>query len=771
MDLRLLALGGALGAACYSPPATQSCQVRCSPGDQCPEGLECRDDGFCYVPGDQACPPPDGAAFAQLAAGGSFTCGIDPDDLLWCWGSNSFGQIGAASAELQEPVPRSVTAAGVDGWAAVAAGRFHACAIAEPSREIYCWGLDADGQLGDGSLTDGTRPTPDEVAEPGPWELLAAGDHTTCAVRNGELWCWGADYAGQVGDGDPGGTEHTPVRIGTDADWVALTGSRSHTCGIRDESGVRRLYCWGDDAGLGIDPPPGAPVAVPTRVEHPADVVWQVASAGSYFTCAIDDEGALWCWGLDDFWQLGDDVSASEPTPVLVDASRVWNDVSAGDEHVCALTGTELSCWGRSEAGQAGVRAPRIRKDETIDPGRAWTRIDAGRVHTCAIDTTGDTFCWGDNGDGQLGTGAAGDAYQPRLIDDTRDWTFVAAGETATCGIIADGTLECWGLDVEGLLGAAGDRATPAPVAHAALAGLDWTEVAVGEDHACAISGTEQLWCWGRSQEKQLGNGTIGPGNDPVLSLGAWTDVAVGSLYTCGITGGALWCWGYNEDGRTGELATAGTSVDGFMVGSGFDDVSTGDRHACGARSDGVGVCWGLNRCNTVASPGGEVATLPTTQQDGGWETIEAAWVDDAAFNIGINTTGNARAWGCAESGRLGNGNATTDQASPDTLALGNWTAVSVGGPLGCGIRAAGELYCWGDGSFGARGDGSDADTADPSRIMAATTGWQHVSVGQKHMCAIDADSSLWCWGDDTALQLGAGLGMTPTPQPVSLPD
>jgi alpha-tubulin suppressor-like RCC1 family protein len=768
VDLRLLAVGGALAAACYTPPVTASCEVRCSSGGDCPEGLECRVDGFCYVPGDQACPPPDGAAFAQLAAGGGFTCGIDPEHLLWCWGSSSFGQIGSATAELQEPVPRNVTAAGVDGWAAVAAGRFHACAIAEPSYEILCWGLDADGQLGDGSPADGTRSMPAPIDEPGPWDELVAGEHTTCALKSGELWCWGADYAGQVGDGDPGNTEHAPLRVGDDADWVAISASYSHTCGLRDEAGVRRLYCWGDDAGLGIDPPPTQPVAVPTRVEHPGDLGWQAVSTGAYFTCAIDDGGALWCWGLDDFWQLGDDVSAVEATPALVDDTSAWLEVSAGHEHVCAITGTALFCWGRSEAGQTGVRAPRSADRDQIDGN--WSHVEAGFAHTCAVDTTGQSYCWGDNGDGQLGTGVAGDAYQPRLIDDTRDWTFVSAGETATCGIIADGTLECWGLDVEGLFGASGDRTLPAPIAHASLSGVDFSEVAVGEDHACAITSAQQLWCWGRSQEKQLGNGSIGPGNEPVLSLGVWSDVAVGSLYTCGVTGGDLWCWGYNEDGRTGELGTAGTSIDGYMIGTGYADVSTGDRHACGARTDGVAACWGLNRCNAVATSG-EGATIPTSQQGSNWETIEAAWVDDNAFNLGINDTGNALAWGCAESGRLGTGDPITDRASPFALSLGNWTAVSVGGPLGCGIRGAGELYCWGDGSFGARGDGTDADTANPSRIMASTTGWQAVSVGQKHMCAIDEQSSLWCWGDDTALQLGAGIGMTPSPQAVVLPD
>lgn len=773
MVFRLLAAVGAVAAlaSCYSPPVTASCEVRCAPDNACPEGLECNlTDRFCHLPGDaDACPPPDGAALGTLAAGGGFTCGIDPDHGLWCWGSNAFGQIGAASAELQEPLPRFVTAAGVTGWSDLAAGGAHACAIAEPTGALYCWGLDADGQLGDGSPGDGTTSAPGEIAEPGPWDEVVAGEHHTCARKSGELWCWGANYAGTVGNGDLDNTVHTPTRVLTTDDWIAVDASRSHTCGIRDEAGTRRLYCWGDDAALGITPTPIDPVPVPTEVPHPVgDRTWARITTGAYFTCAIDSTSALWCWGYDDYWEMGDETGQIEPQPALVDEQQTWTAVSAGTNHLCAIAGTALACWGRGQAGQIGARIERAGRGGPL--AGAWTSVDAGRAHTCATSEEGDASCWGDNGDGELGTGEAGDAYAPVLVDDTRAWTAVSAGDTATCGIV-DGDLECWGLDIEEIFGNPGDRMRPQLIAYPELAPLDWAEIQVGSLHACAITTSQALWCWGRGDDGQLGNSFEGTSNAPVLSLGAWSDVAVGNLYTCGLTGGDLWCWGYNENGRTGELATDGTVVLGHMVGSGYADVSTGNMHACAVMTSGAGVCWGLNQCHVVASTGLGDPTIPTSQQGSGWLTIETSWDDTLPHNTGIGPAGLASSWGCADSGRLGNGDPNTDQMAPDALALGNWSAVSVGGPIGCGIRGVGELWCWGDGSFGVRGDASDGDTADPVRILPSMSGWQHVSVGLRHICAIDMQSSLWCWGDNSAMQVGQGLGMTPVPQAVMLPD
>jgi len=767
VDYRLLATTGLLAlAACYTPPVTASCEVRCSTDGECPEGLTCNAaDQFCHLPGDGAgdlCPP--GGTVAELtglAAGGNFTCGIDGDKQLWCWGGNNEGQIGTGHTERQIPIPGNVISAGVEGWRQVATGLSHACAIAEPSGALYCWGRDADGQLGDGSA-DIARNTPLEIEEPGPWDYVATGSYTTCAIKAGELWCWGQNYRGMLGDGNPGGIVDIPQRVGQDADWIAVDGSYSHTCGIRGSGDSGELWCWGDDDALGVDPPPVMP-SVPQHVDHPQGLTWTHVSTGAFFTCAIDSMGSLLCWGNNDYWNLGRDGEVA-PTPEIRDDSRDYTAVSAGDEHACAIAGNQLYCWGHSLVGETGTRIERVALQDPL-PGM-WKAVDAASHHTCAVDMENEVFCWGDNGDGQLGTGVAGDAYQPTLVDD-REWSEVSAGPTGTCGITA-GEIWCWGLGDEQIFGDVDDRTRPEVIGNVSLQTLSWRTVEVGAWHMCGITESEELWCWGHGDQGALGGGPTQVPNAPVRSNGAWTDVDVSYYYTCAITGQALYCFGLDNMGRTGDPAANGTVVTDHQVPGAFVDVALGHNYACGILSDGTMQCWGENRCNVVAPDQINEAVAPTPVPGTGWTSIELSFDDYQPFNVAL-AGANASSWGCDDSGRLGIGGAG-DQTTPTPLMIDDgWTQVTAGRTFGCGLRGAGELYCWGNGEDGVLGGGTDLDVASPQRV-GETSGWKKVAAGSKHMCAIAADDSLWCWGDNSQLQLGIALGMSAEPQAVVLP-
>jgi alpha-tubulin suppressor-like RCC1 family protein len=772
--MRLL-IGMIALAACYSPPSASDCAVRCEvPDGPCPEGTTCQADGFCHASADEeACTGGPGANLHGLSAGRGFTCGIDSDQQLWCWGANAFGQLGIGSEELRVEVPVQVTAPAVESWREVAAGSAHTCAI-DDDAGLWCWGSDADGQLGDGDADDGAITRPQRIAEDGPWEDVVAGEFHTCARKAGQLWCWGASYAGQVGGGVIGSVQRTPIEAVAGAtDWTFVDVGFNNTCGIRGGD----LYCWGDEAVQANDPPIG-PTATPQLVEHPVSGrAWLQVAVGRDFACAIDDNVDLWCWGFNDHLELGIQQGVAL-TPELVDDELRWMSITAGWHHACALSeGDVLHCWGWSDKGQTGVRTVSRVLDDPIDG--AWTEVTTGVFHTCGV-RAGEAFCFGDNGDGELGAGVAGDAYEPRQVGGAPvEWTQVSAGQTITCAVAAGGTLFCWGAGDEGVLGTATDVVTPTPIANATLASQVWRQVAVDSTHACAVTTAGALWCWGRGDESQLGGGFTSS-NEPVEvavidPATEWTEVGVGSRYTCARDNAtALWCWGLNDQNRVGDPSNVGSSIDvPFRVGGGSSAMTVGQAHACGiTNADGQLYCWGWNRRNAVDDMNTDLGIAPpqSVEVDGTLGVFMAADAssDDVAHTCGITTGGSLYCWGAGDGGRLGTGDAA-DKTLPALVEQDMWEDVTTGGPMSCGRRAGGELWCWGSGVLGIRGDGTANDALEPARVGSAG-GWRDVSAGVGHVCAIDADRALWCWGDDSSLQLGAGLGMSAMPVAVQLP-
>lgn len=345
---------------------------------------------------------------------GSLTCGVKDDGTIWCWGnSDEGGQLGDGTTRPRER-PGEVTMPDGIEFAEVGVGEFHVCAL-DSAGAPWCWGKNKLRQLGDG--TRDNRGVPGRVALPAGVSFLkmSVGGYHTCGLdADGSAWCWGYNAMGQTGAGGR----------------------------VRESSVV--------------------------EVSPPAGLTFSAISAGGYHSCALADDGSVWCWGSNTSGQLGDGSSGNRsrsrrlhPTAVSLPAGTVLTEISAGGvgtgDHTCALTSEGSAwCWGYSIALGDGTDynlvggGPLGPVPVAMPPQVVFESIDAGGEHTCALASGGGVWCWGTSINGQLGdgNGAGGASPVAVALPPDEDFTAVAAGDYHACALTTDGAVWCWGYDL-----------------------------------------------------------------------------------------------------------------------------------------------------------------------------------------------------------------------------------------------------------------------------------------------------------------------------------
>jgi alpha-tubulin suppressor-like RCC1 family protein len=254
-----------------------------------------------------------GHVFRAIAGGGKHTCALAADSTAYCWGSNFSGQLGDSGREVTTGVP--VATYGGRKYVAIAAGASHTCAIGADS-SAYCWGDDSFGQLGD-SVATGTSDTAVLVSRGHKFRaMITAGDNHTCAFdKFGAPLCWGRNNHGQLGDHLLGVNSDTAVFVtGFGGIGTLLVAGGDHTCGAH---GGTTALCWGSNANgeLGSGTPPAdidQPAAVAFTFLYGVDAI----AAGSGQSCVVG--GFLYCWGKNQAGQVGDATTIDRSRPVAV---------------------------------------------------------------------------------------------------------------------------------------------------------------------------------------------------------------------------------------------------------------------------------------------------------------------------------------------------------------------------------------------------------------------------------------------------------------------
>ncbi len=342
------------------------------------------------------------------AAAGGHTCGVTTSRAVFCWGQNARGQIGNDSLVIQF-VPALAQAPPGVTFGSVSAGGQHTCAVT-PSGKVYCWGRNANGRLGDGTMTD--RLTPVRVVAPAgvTFTSVSAGSGHTCGLSDaGAAYCWGFNIAGQLGDSTT--TDRlTPVLANppTGVTFVAVHAGGRHSCALATSGAA---YCWGDNSVGQLGDNTTIAKLTPVQVVFPTGVTsFSRIDAGALHTCALTPAGEAYCWGGNDSGQLGDNSTTGVLAPVLVKGGLVFSAVSTGVGHTCAVTTMGAGyCWGQNSNGQLGDGTQTQRLTPTpILGGLVLDILTTGVDHSCghatAVPNVG-VYCWGGNASGELGDG------------------------------------------------------------------------------------------------------------------------------------------------------------------------------------------------------------------------------------------------------------------------------------------------------------------------------------------------------------------------------
>jgi alpha-tubulin suppressor-like RCC1 family protein len=782
----LLLVGASLAAAgCTDIPFSCTLDMQCRRGNE--EG-HCEDDTHRCSFADDSCPgsnrryapigpeecvpPPPACSLAGVAAGTNFACAWSNLGRVTCWGEGGSGQLGDGTGNTRS-TPKKID--GLSGVVQVIAGANHACARHRDGT-ISCWGDNTYQQVGDGGMPNG-RSTPVKLPMLSQIKTLAAGGRQTCAVRmDGALFCWGRNDHGQVGDGTLM-ARATPTRVlalGNDA--TDVTAGDMHTCAM---FGIGGVACWGWNRYGNVGP--GLEIAnIPNPVRLNLPFTATQVSTGDNHTCAVTmTDGHVQCWGLNDLGQVNRALPRTvDPTAVTVPPVA---DISAGGNHTCALLrDNTAACWGADSAGELGpmpadgLALPRA--------DASWRQIASGGRHTCGLTANGEVLCWGRTSEGQLG-----DARQ--LLWDHPETTVklpagvgatqIAAGSTHTCMLGSDRRVYCWGRGESGQLGNGGLDSSSDAVA-VELPGPA-KQVGTGTDFSCALLVDGSVQCWGRGI--RLGNANrMQADSSKAVAVAMATDdptmtaLAVGTDHACALsTMSAIYCWGETSQGRLGNGATAaGTAyrpVKTVIPNVDIAQLAAGGGHTCVLSKEGAVFCWGQSTAGqTGAGPSATPALMPVM-------VTPLPAIDSIA--LGANHTcartkdGAAFCWGSGDQGQLGSNVTTSGIAQPVMVAMvRDFVSLTAGASHTCGVRASGVTMCWGYNRYGQLGNAmSPANKGTPVMTVftPATVVVDVMDAGDRHTCAIGkTDRKVYCWGSNQHGQLGNGMDLQ-RPQPMKI--
>ncbi|MCP8614531.1 InlB B-repeat-containing protein, partial [Bifidobacterium asteroides] len=739
------------------------------------------------------------------------------------------------------------------------------------SKDTQHWSISpSHGPAAGGTKTTLTPPKPRGIR----FSQVSAGrGHVLAVGSDGNLYAWGWNQYGQLGDGTAT-DRHEPVRVDKPEGapqgftWVQASAGYAFSLGLGSDGNI---YSWGDNesATLGRDiggktinstPADGRPGKIDKPAGAPKGFTWKHAAAGSLHALGLGSDGQLYSWGSNEHHQLGDGTATDRSTPTLVAKPQgapdgfAWKQMSGWGWHSLALgSDNQLYGWGTDTRGEVGdgILPPTHPDRETPVPVTnpqgvsSWGQSQMGDYYSLAIGSDGNAYGWGYGGSGNIGNGATADVYVPTLTskpDGTRPgfiWKQVSNLAHTSLGIGSDGKTYAWGDNAYGQIGdgTTTERHTPVQVAAPAdgPAGLTWVQVSAGWDgQSYGLASDGYLYSWGRNNSGMLGDGGTAdrhaPGRVSMPGAATPTKVLFGQARATGgiaaspdgawrtatpghepgavdvtvvwdrngpqpdahleytydppdrtvsfMDGGSAFLRQTVPDGGQASRPAADPARDGCLFDGWFQgDVAydftrpvTHDTTLTARWTSKDTQHWSISPAQGPESGGAEVTLTPPAPRGVRLSRASLGYSHAAA----IGSDGNLYAWGSNGSGQLGDGTTTSrdrpvmvqkPQGAPQGFT---WKQASLGNAFTAAIGSDGNLYAWGLNSSGQLGDGTTTSRSTPTLVakpQGAAQGfaWKQASLGGAHAAAIGTDGQLYAWGGNGNGQLGDGTATSRT--------
>jgi alpha-tubulin suppressor-like RCC1 family protein len=607
---------------------------------------------------------------------------------------------------------------------ALAAGFGHSLAV-DTSGNVWSWGDNGAGQLGNHSHTGSLLPT--KLASPQHAKAVATGgNHSLALLEDGSVWAWGDNQDGELGVGSVADSD-APLKIEGLTDVVAIAAGGRHSIALRRDGTVK---VWGTNGYGQLCNGTTTAATSPINLMPPADTKaaprYTAIAAGQFHTLAVDDTGHVWSCGWNVFGQLGNG-RASKPRE--------------GEPRLSAVVGL----------------------DEVV-------AVAAGHLHSLALRRNGTVFGWGYNTQGQVGNESS-ETHEPDLVKHVSGGIALTAGATTSFVVLADHTVVAWGANVFGALGNNSLHNFNGPTK---VPGLRNVRLLVaGGNRGMAIAdppAVAQLAATGADDHGQMGPFRAGQDEDIPDQLRRPLGVGAGYQHSLAIArDGTVWAWGRNDHGQLGNGKTGDSAVPVRVVGlENVAAVTGGEHHSLALRSDGTVWGWGSNAHGQLGGSSTTDSLVPI--QVTGLDQIVAI-ASGASHNLALRFDRRVWSWGLDDHGQLGLMGGGETRVPSEVHDLTGVTAIAAGAFHSLALKSSGRMCAWGDNGKGQLGHVGGAGTSRVPIDVDDIEDGTFITAGPFQSFAVQSGGSVWAWGSNSDHQLGIGRDDTVTAKPVRVLD
>lgn len=692
------------------------------------------------------------------------------------WGVNYTGQLGDNTTTLpSNPVnlggaTKTFCKISVGNNANYTEGR--QMAITNTGR-LWAWGSGTNFALGDGNSSSRRTPVSVIGAVKTFCQICTAdqGNYSLAIDKNGRIWSWGTNSVGELGDNSLI-LKSTPVSVLGAVKTFCKIAASGNVSGAIDKNG--RIWSWGINQFGELGDNTVVSKLTPVALSG-ATKTFCSLSKGWNHTVALDLRGRAWSWGLNANGQLGDNTSTSRRTPISVlGAIKTFCKISSGQNYNLALTNRGRAwAWGSNVTGVFGNGQDsqcRFTPVSVAGAVKTFCDIFAGNgTVSFAIDKNGDIWGWGYNFTGELGIPPT---ITPRQISgSTKVFNFIDSNLTndaTTAAIDEFGRAWGWGVNT---IGTVGDNSTLSRLTPVSVGGTSRTFCAISSrwQHVMALNQNGLAWGWGANNVGQLGDNSITQRLIPVSVAGAvktFCKISAGSSFTTAIRrDGRVFAWGANTNGELGDNTIVSKRTPVSISGNTktFCEISSGVNFTNAIDKNGRIWSWGVN---TYGQLGDNSVTSRRTPVSilGAVKTF--CTVSSGSHVLAIQTNGRLWGWGYNLYGQLGD-NSVTSRRTPVSIqgAVKTFCKITSGFEHSCAIDKNGRAWCWGYNLYGQLGNNDLTVTSSrtPRSVMGSIKTFCDIKAGYDFTSAIDRYGRVWQWGRYLNGRLGINL-QTKTP-------